>query len=81
MNDFGGIFVPILVKEDETGYLQTSYGTYDAMYVECIKRLYQIITQNEEELKTMKSQVDSNKNEIEFLKSSLSKLLEDQESL
>lgn len=31
---------PLLVTEDNLGFLQTPYGTYDAMYVECIKYLY-----------------------------------------
>ncbi|MEM6965091.1 MAG: tail fiber domain-containing protein, partial [Bacteroidota bacterium] len=30
---------PTLVKEDAQGYLQTAYGTYDAMYVEAIRAL------------------------------------------
>ncbi|MCB0577388.1 MAG: tail fiber domain-containing protein, partial [Saprospiraceae bacterium] len=30
---------PELVKEDAQGYLQTAYGTYDAMYVEAIRAL------------------------------------------
>jgi len=34
---------PHLVSEDNEGYLQTSYGTYDAMYVEAIRTLYQKI--------------------------------------
>ena len=34
---------PHLVSEDNEGYLQTSYGTYDAMYVEAIRVLYQKI--------------------------------------
>ena len=30
---------PTLVREDNTGYLQTAYGTYDAMTVEAIRAL------------------------------------------
>ena len=30
---------PELVSEDAEGYLQTSYGTYDAMYIEAIREL------------------------------------------
>ncbi|MEM6697958.1 MAG: tail fiber domain-containing protein [Bacteroidota bacterium] len=30
---------PTLVSEDSKGYLQTSYGTYDAMYVEALRAL------------------------------------------
>ncbi|MCB9336652.1 MAG: tail fiber domain-containing protein [Lewinellaceae bacterium] len=32
---------PTLVEEDKLGYLQTAYGTYDAMTVEAIRALYQ----------------------------------------
>jgi hypothetical protein len=34
---------PILVEEDNLGYLQTAYGTYDAMYVESMRALQQQI--------------------------------------
>ena len=30
---------PDLVTEDNLGYLQTAYGTYDAMYIESIREL------------------------------------------
>ena len=31
---------PTLVEEDAKGYLQTAYGTYDAMTIEAIRYLY-----------------------------------------
>ena len=31
---------PSLVKEDAQGFLQTAYGTYDAMFVEAIRALH-----------------------------------------
>ena len=34
---------PTLVEEDAEGYLQTAYGTYDAMYVEAIRALQEQI--------------------------------------
>lgn len=34
---------PTLVEEDNLGYLQTAYGTYDAMTVEAIRALYEEI--------------------------------------
>ena len=41
-----GVF-PTLVSEDAQGYLQTAYGTYDAMYIEAIRALVQRIEQLE----------------------------------
>jgi hypothetical protein len=38
---------PELVEEDNLGYLQTAYGTYDAMYVECIRALVDLIQDQE----------------------------------
>jgi hypothetical protein len=35
---------PTLVEEDKLGYLQTAYGTYDAMTVEAIRALNENIT-------------------------------------
>lgn len=50
---------PILVQEDKLGYLQTSYGTYDAMYVECIKELYRQIQAIKLENEVLKQEVIS----------------------
>jgi hypothetical protein len=41
---------PTLVEEDTLGYLQTAYGTYDAMMVEAIRFLHIEIHQLKEEL-------------------------------
>lgn len=40
---------PTLVSEDNLGYLQTAYGTYDAMTVEAIRALYTRIVTLEKE--------------------------------
>ena len=47
---------PELVTEDAQGYLQTAYGTYDAMYVEAIRALYTLVQQQQEELDALKAQ-------------------------
>jgi hypothetical protein len=55
---------PTLVDEDNTGYLQTAYGTYDAMTVEAIRALNDKITVLEKENQELKAQV-SKINELE----------------
>jgi hypothetical protein len=45
---------PTLVEEDALGYLQTAYGTYDAMIIEAIRYLYnenQLLKQEIEDLR------------------------------
>ncbi|MEL6276802.1 MAG: tail fiber domain-containing protein, partial [Bacteroidota bacterium] len=49
---------PSLVEEDAQGYLQTAYGTYDAMYVEAIRALHLRIKQLEKENTALQLQVD-----------------------
>jgi hypothetical protein len=44
---------PQLVSTDAQGYLQTSYGTYDALYVEAIKELLQKIELLETKVKAL----------------------------
>jgi hypothetical protein len=46
---------PTLVEEDNLGYLQTAYGTYDAMTVEAIRALNDKIKQLEEENEILKA--------------------------
>ncbi|MCB9342010.1 MAG: tail fiber domain-containing protein [Lewinellaceae bacterium] len=61
---------PTLVEEDKLGYLQTAYGTYDAMTVEAIRAL-----KNEnDELKAEVDQLKSQVNEMEDIKQHLAKL-------
>ena len=55
---------PELVSEDNLGYLQTAYGTYDAMYVECIRALNEKI----EKLEAQVSEIDELKKQIEEIK-------------
>ncbi|WP_416439513.1 tail fiber domain-containing protein [Phnomibacter sp. MR] len=44
---------PQLVSADAQGYLQTSYGTYDALYVEAIKELLQKIQVLEKKIQAL----------------------------
>ncbi|MCC6761206.1 MAG: tail fiber domain-containing protein [Chitinophagaceae bacterium] len=44
---------PQLVSTDAQGYLQTSYGTYDALYVEAIKELLQKIQVLEKKIQAL----------------------------
>ena len=47
---------PTLVEEDAKGYLQTAYGTYDAMMIEAIRYLYmenQSLKKDMEEIKNL----------------------------
>jgi hypothetical protein len=45
---------PTLVEEDANGYLQTAYGTYDAMTIEAIRYLYMENQQLKEEIKEIR---------------------------
>lgn len=47
---------PQLVSADAQGYLQTAYGTYDALYVEAIKELKAEVDKLRKELDEMKKQ-------------------------
>lgn len=47
---------PELVSEDNHGYLQTSYGTYDAMYIEAIRELVHRIETLENKLESLEAQ-------------------------
>jgi hypothetical protein len=44
---------PELVSTDAQGFLQTAYGTYDALYVEAIRQLVKRIEVLEEKLKAV----------------------------
>jgi hypothetical protein len=62
---------PELVQEDNLGYLQTAYGTYDAMYIEALRELNNQVEklQSENEmLKTQLSEVAMMKAELELIK-------------
>lgn len=50
---------PTLVEEDAKGYLQTAYGTYDAMTVEAIRFLYLENQQLKEEMGSQGDDWDS----------------------
>ena len=47
---------PQLVSTDAQGYLQTSYGTYDALYVEAIKELLSKIEMLEKKIAALAEQ-------------------------
>ena len=59
---------PILVEEDNLGYLQTAYGTYDAMYVESMRALQQQIDAQQAIIEAQKKSNDAQKAEIDALK-------------
>ncbi|MEM9930234.1 MAG: tail fiber domain-containing protein, partial [Bacteroidota bacterium] len=44
---------PTLVEEDAEGYLQTAYGTYDAMYVEALRALLVKIENQQQLIETL----------------------------
>ena len=48
---------PTLVEEDNLGYLQTAYGTYDAMTVEAIRALHEEIEALKAENEDLKTQL------------------------
>ena len=68
---------PSLVAEDNLGYLQAAYGTYDAMTVEAIRALNQKIenldTENNQ-LKTQVSSLQTKLTEMDQIKQRMAKL-------
>ncbi len=56
---------PTLVTEDAKGYLQTAYGTYDAMTVESIRALHNRIKALEKENKALRTEMDTRVEAIE----------------
>jgi hypothetical protein len=58
---------PTLVEEDKLGFLQTAYGTYDAMTVEAIRALY-------DEIKALKLENTRQKTENAEMKAQLDKI-------
>lgn len=48
---------PELVSTDAQGYLQTSYGTYDALYVEAIKALHEQNKQLQQQVEQLQQQI------------------------
>jgi hypothetical protein len=65
---------PTLVDEDNTGYLQTAYGTYDAMTIEAIRALNDKITAFEKGNIDLSVQVQSLEEENEALKAQAVKI-------
>jgi len=60
---------PTLVSKDSQGFLQTAYGTYDAMYVESIRALHQHIQTLEEDRETLQTRVDQLEAKLESMQS------------
>ena len=56
---------PELVEEDNLGFLQTAYGTYDAMFVEAIRELNNKIEQQLEQLNQLKEENARLKEQLE----------------
>ena len=56
---------PELVEEDNLGFLQTAYGTYDAMFVEAIRELNNKIEQQLEQLNQLKEENSRLKEQLE----------------
>ena len=50
---------PILVEEDSQGYLQTPYGTYDAMLIECIRELKNQIDLQQSIIENLKNKIEN----------------------
>ncbi len=61
---------PTLVQEDKLGYLQTAYGTYDAMTVEAIRALNDKIAAQQSEIENLQSQLT----EMDELKQRMARL-------
>lgn len=62
---------PTLVEEDNLGYLQTGYGTYDAMTIEAIRALHDEIKELKKENETLKQ---SHSEQMETLLSEFAEL-------
>ncbi len=63
-----------MVSEDAEGYLQTAYGTYDAMYVESIKALLSKIQKLENENQSKTKQVRSLQEQLDKTNQSLGQI-------
>jgi hypothetical protein len=59
---------PILVEEDNLGFLQTAYGTYDAMYVESMRALQEQIDSQQVIIEAQKVENSAQEQKIESLK-------------
>jgi hypothetical protein len=72
---------PELVEEDNLGYLQTAYGTYDAMMIEALRALNEKITTLEKENEMLKqANIDLRKSD-EVQQASIDKLQREMQDL
>ena len=62
---------PTLVEEDNLGYLQTAYGTYDAMTVEAIRALNDKIENLEDLSRTLTEENQDLTNRLEKIETLL----------
>jgi hypothetical protein len=62
---------PTLVAEDKLGYLQTAYGTYDAMTVEAIRALHDEIKVLKTENSGLKAQLDAQSTQLKQITTAL----------
>jgi hypothetical protein len=62
---------PTLVEEDKLGYLQTAYGTYDAMTVEAIRALHDEIKALKSENTGLKTQLDAQSTQLKQITAAL----------
>ncbi|MEM6395016.1 MAG: tail fiber domain-containing protein [Bacteroidota bacterium] len=67
---------PTLVEEDAEGYLQTAYGTYDAMYVEAFRALQQQIADQRERNTEQQRQIDALRAQNEELQQQVARIQE-----
>jgi hypothetical protein len=65
--NIGEVF-PELVEEDATGYLQTSYGTFDAMTVEAIRALYEKLANQQAKIALLEQEMERLAMEIRLMK-------------
>ena len=65
---------PTIVEEDNLGYLQTAYGTYDAMTVEAIRALHNRIELQNTKISRLEAQITDLNTENEALKTQANKI-------
>ncbi|MEM1322303.1 MAG: tail fiber domain-containing protein [Bacteroidota bacterium] len=67
---------PTLVEEDAEGYLQTAYGTYDAMYVEALRALLARIENQQQLIETLQQKTTAISAENQQLQQQVARIQE-----
>ena len=67
---------PTLVEEDAEGYLQTAYGTYDAMYVEAFRALLMRIENQQQLIETLQQKTTAINAENQQLQQQVARIKE-----